>query len=272
VAAWQGDARPLSAEGTADALAVLDERRVNLSQTRVRAVNQLHALLRALLAGGAPTDLSATTAAALLRTIRPSGEVERVRKAVAADLVAEIRSLDTRLKASTKAIAELVEKSGSTLTDTVGIGPIVAGRLIARTGRPSRFPSSAAYANYVGAAPVEVASADKTRHRLSRTGDRQLNSALHTAAITQIRMSGSRGNLYYKTKIAEGKTPREAKRCLKRRLADHVWRVMTADERRQAASPGGQPFRAPPDHRQPRLLLAGRRGNWTREARRTALR
>ena len=239
VAALQGDARPLAAEGAADALAVLDERRVNLSQARVRAVNQLHALLRALLAGGAPTDLSAATAATLLRTIRPSGEVERVRKAVAVDLVAEIRSLDTRLKASTKAIAELVEKSDSTLTDTAGIGPIVAGRLIARTGSPSRFPSSAAYANYVGAAPVEVASADKTRHRLSRTGDRQLNAALHTAAITQIRMAGSRGNRYYQSKIAEGKTPREAKRCLKRRLADHVWRVMTADERRQEASPGG---------------------------------
>ncbi|UZG60246.1 IS110 family RNA-guided transposase [Rhodococcus opacus] len=239
VAALQGDARPVAAEGAADALAVLDERRVNLSQARVRAVNQLHALLRALLAGGAPTDLSAATAAALLRSIRPSAEVERVRKAVAVDLVAEIRSLDTRLKASTKAIAELVEKSGSTLTDTVGIGPVIAGRLIARTGRPSRFPSSAAYANYVGVAPIEVASADKTRHRLSRTGDRQLNAALHTAAITQIRMSGSRGNLYYKSKIAEGKTPREAKRCLKRRLADHVWRVMIADERRREASLGG---------------------------------
>jgi transposase len=234
VAALQGDARPLAAEGIADALAVLDERRVNLAQARVRAVNQLHALLRALLAGGAPTDLSAANAATLLRSVRPSGEVERVRKAVAGDVVAEIRSLDTRLKASAKAIAEMVTKSESTLTQTVGIGPIIAGRLIGRTGRPSRFSSSAAYANYAGAAPVEVASAEKTRHRLSRGGDRQLNSALHTVAITQIRMSGSLGNVYYKTKLAEGKTPREAKRCLKRRLADHVWRVMTSDERRQA--------------------------------------
>jgi transposase len=241
VAALQGDARPLAAEGIADALAVLDERRVNLAQARVRAVNQLHALLRALLAGGAPTDLSAARAGALLRTVRPSGEVERIRKAVASDLVAEIRSLDTRLTASAKAIAELVEKSGSTLTATVGVGPIIAGRLIGRTGTPSRFPTSGAYANYVGAAPVEVASAHKARHRLSRTGDRQLNSALHTVAVTQIRMSGSRGNLYYKTKIAEGKTPREAKRCLKRRLADHVWRIMTSDERRLATSPGGHP-------------------------------
>lgn len=237
VAAFQGDARPLATEGISDALAVLDERRVNLAQGRVRAVNQLHALLRALLAGGAPTDLSAANAAALLRSVRPSGEVERVRKAVAGDLVAEIRSLDTRLKASAKAIADLVEKSGSTLTQTVGIGPIIAGRLIGRTGRPSRFSTSAAYANYTGAAPVEVASADKARHRLSRGGDRQLNSALYTVAITQIRMVGSLGNAYYKTKLAEGKTPREAKRCLKRRLADHVWRVMTSDERRHAAIP-----------------------------------
>jgi transposase len=93
VAALQGDARRLEAEGYVDAMAVLDERRVNLAQSRVRAVNQLHALLRALIAGGAPRDLSATTAAALLRTVRPNGAVEQARKAVAKDLVSEIRTL-----------------------------------------------------------------------------------------------------------------------------------------------------------------------------------
>ena len=179
VAAAQGDYRAMVAEGTADALAVLDEHRVNLAQARVRAVNQLHALLRALLAGGAPTDLTAATASALLGSIRPKGEAERARKAVARDLIAEIRSLDARLKSSCKAIAEQVENSGSSLTDVAGIGPIIAGRLIARTGAPSRFPNSGAYANYVGAAPIEVASADHTRHRLSRTGDRQLNCTAH---------------------------------------------------------------------------------------------
>jgi transposase len=235
VAALQGDARPLQAEGTTDALALLDERRANLSQARVRAVNQLHALFRALLAGGAPTELSAAHAAALLRTVRPVGDVERVRKHIASHLVAEIRSLDVRLKDNEKAMHELVKASGSTLTQTVGIGDITAARLVGRTGRPSRFPTASAYATYTGAAPVEVASADKARHRLSRSGDRQLNSALHTIAVTQIRTTGSRGNLYYRTKIAEGKTPREARRCLKRRLADHVWRTMIADENRQRA-------------------------------------
>ena len=239
VAALQGDARPLEAEGYPDAMAVLDERRVNLAQSRVRAVNQLHALLRALIAGGAPRDLSATTAAARLRSIRPHGAVEQARKAVAKDLLSEIRTLDRQLKANAKAIAGLVAAAESTLTEVVGVGPIMAGRLISRTGRASRFPTASAFANYAGAAPVEIASAEKSRHRLSRHGDRQLNSALHTIAITQIRTSGSRGNLYYRTKIAEGKTPREAARCLKRRLANHLWRVMITDERRQAASLGG---------------------------------
>jgi len=241
VAALQGDGRPLVAEGVTDALALLDESRMNLAQSRVRLVNQLHALLRELIAGGAPRDLSATSAATLLRHIRPAGDVERVRKQIAAGLVTQIRAVDTLLKSNAHQISELVAASGSTLTGTVGIGAITAGRLIGRTGRAGRFPSPASFANYAGAAPVEIASADKARHRLSRGGDRQLNAALHTVAITQIRTPGSRGHAYYNAKIAQGKTAREARRCLKRRLADHIWRTMITDERRMATSPGGHP-------------------------------
>jgi transposase len=241
VAALQGEARPLAPEGPTDALALLDERRTNLAQARVRAVNQLHALLRALLAGGAPRDLSAARAAALLRSIRPVGQVEHLRTELARDLVTDIRSLDARLKANAKAMADLVTQSASTLTDTPGIGPVTAARILGRTGKPGRFRTAAAFANYAGAAPIEIASADRARHRLSRSGDRQLNSALHTIAITQIRMPGSLGHAYYQRKIAEGKTPREAQRCLKRRLADHVWRTMITDERQRTrkADPGG---------------------------------
>lgn len=241
VAALQGEGRPLECEGVSDVLALLDESRMNLAQSRVRLVNQLHALLRELLAGGAPRDLSATAAATLLRHIRPAGDVERVRKQIATGLVTQIRSVDGLLKSNAKEISEGVAASGSTLTATVGIGAITAGRLIGRTGRVGRFPSSASFANYAGVAPVEIASADKARHRLSRSGDRQLNSALHTVAITQVRTTGSRGHTYYNAKIAQGKTAREARRCLKRRLADHIWRTMVADERRSATSPEGHP-------------------------------
>ena len=79
----------------------------------------------------------------------------------------------------TQALAE----HGSRLTEVDGIGPIVATRLLGRTGRASRFPSSSAFASYAGVAP-EVASVDRARHRLPRGGDRQLNLALHIAALT----------------------------------------------------------------------------------------
>src|SRR6185437_7475041 len=94
-----------------------------------------------------------------------------------------------------------------------------------------RFTSAAAFASYCGVAPIEVASAGRTRHRLPRGGDRQLNLALHIVALTQVRMRASTGRAYYDTKIAAGKTHNEARRCLKRRLADHLWRLMITDER-----------------------------------------
>ncbi|GAA1316057.1 IS110 family transposase [Saccharothrix xinjiangensis] len=241
VAALRGDTAPVAAEDATTVLAMLDERRGNLTQQRTRTVNQLHALLRDLLPGGVSTDLTADRACAALTGIRPASPVERARKELARELITDIRALDARLKANTQRMRDAVADSGSSLTDIVGVGPMVAARLLGRTGRASRFPTSAAFAVYAGVAPIEIASANKARHRLSREGDRKLNNALHTIALTQIRMPDSRGRSYYDRKTAEGKTHNEAMRCLKRRLADHVWRLMLADEPRQAreAGPGG---------------------------------
>jgi transposase len=239
VAALHGDAVPVTAEDASTVLGMLDERRLNLTQQRTRTVNQLHALLRELLPGGASTNLTASQAAAVLARIRPASAVERARKDLARELVADIRVLDDRLKDNKQRMQNAVAESGSTLTDIAGVGPVVAARLLGRTGHASRFPTSAAFAVYCGVAPIEIASADKTRHRLSRHGDRKLNNALHTIALTQVRMHGSRGRVYYDRKIAEGKTHNEAMRCLKRRLADHVWRTMIADQRTHTAGPGG---------------------------------
>jgi len=116
-----------------------------------------------------------------------------------------------------------------------------AARPNARIGSIDRLPTAAAYANYTRTAPIEIANADKARHRLSRKGDRQLNSAPDTIAVIRIRMPDSPGRAYYDRKIAEGKSTEEAERRLRQRLADHLRRVMTADERRRAraADPGG---------------------------------
>ncbi|WP_172652521.1 IS110 family transposase [Rhodococcus opacus] len=244
VAAAQGDARPVDPEGPTDILFLLDERRTNLSGSRTRIVNQLHALLRQLLAGGAPTSLTAAAATALLRGFRARREVDRVRVGLCRDLIADVRRLDDQLAANEKQMTHALDERGTRLREVDGIGAVTAARLIGRTGRPDRFPTAAAYANYNGSASVQIASADTDRHRLSRYGDRQLNSALYTVAVVQIRMPASAGRAYYDKKIAEGRKPAAARRALKSHLSDHVWRIMLADEKRRLRPEKNQSARA----------------------------
>src|SRR6185437_9132848 len=100
------------------------------------------------------------------------------------------------------------------------------------------FRSAAAFASYTGTAPIETSSGDVVRHRLSRAGDRQLNLCLHVMALTQIRQDTS-GRAYYLRKRSEGKSHKEAMRCLKRRLSDVVYRQLRHDAHRLGAGPGG---------------------------------
>jgi transposase len=240
VAALHGDANPVLAEDMTTVLALLDERRSNGATQRTRLVNQLHALFRDLLPGGAPKGPNRHHRLWAAGRFRPVGPVEAARRQLGRDLIVEIRQADQRLKLLTAEIAEAVAATGSHLTEVDGVGPVVSGRLLARTHQMSRFPTAAAFASYAGVAPVEVSRPDRVRHRLPRGGDRQLSHALHIVALNQIRMPGSAGRAYYDTKITAGKTDKEARRCLKRRLADHIWRLMIGDERRYAAGPGGQ--------------------------------
>lgn len=222
----------MRAETHADSLALLDERRKNLSSDRTRSVNQLHALLRELPPGGVPTNLTAPKAATVLRGLCPVTATDRVRISLAKELVSDIKRYDDQLAENASAMDELLNLHDTTLRQIPGIGPVMAAHIIGRTGHAHRFATAAAYANYTGTAPVEITSANSTRHRPSRHGDRELNSALHTIAMIQIRMRGSTGRSYYDKKIAQGKSSREAKRCLERRFTDLVWRTMIRDERR----------------------------------------
>jgi transposase len=148
--------------------------------------------------------------------------------------VRELRAVDTSLGDIEARMTVALDEHGTRLREIDGIGAVTAVRLIGRTGIASRFASEHAFATYAGVAPIEIASGDHTRHRLSRAGDRRLNSAIHLIAVTQVRMRNSIGRAYF-DKIAEGKSRNEAMRCLKRRLANHIWRMMIADERRLPA-------------------------------------
>jgi hypothetical protein len=100
--------------------------------------------------------------------------------------------------------------------------------------RPYATGEKSPYADtsYVGSAPLDASSGKNVRHRLHTGGNRALNSALHIIAVCQIR-DGGRGQEYYLRKIAEGKTPAEARRALKRRLSNAVYRIMKRDQRTQ---------------------------------------
>ena len=136
------------------------------------------------------------------------------------------------LKRSKQRITAAVVASATTLTDLYGVGPIIAAIVIGYSGDVRRFPTAGHYAAYNGTAPIELSSGGRTVHRLSRRGNRTLNHAIHMIAVTQIRNRDSEGRGYYDTKVAAGKTKREAMRALKRRISDRVYRQLVADARR----------------------------------------
>jgi transposase len=131
--------------------------------------------------------MKAAQAAAILARIRPGDPVADERKALARDLVAEIRRVDRDLAELGARITTAVTASGTTVTDIFGVGPVVAAYLIGHSGDIARFPTAGHYARYNGTAPIEASSGPTRRHRLNPRGNRQLNHALHMAAVTQVR-------------------------------------------------------------------------------------
>ena len=212
-------------------LRVLAKRHLDLAAARTRTVCRLHALVCELIPGGMPKELVAAHATAVLAELRPEGALGSERHRIASELLTELRGIDAALSDSRTRMAAAVAASGPSVTDIVGVGPVVAALLIGYSGDILRFPSADHYASYNGTAPIEASSGERTRHRLSRRGNRRLNHALHIAAVTQIRHPGP-GRDYFEHKVADGKTAKEALRALKRRISDAVYRQLVADARR----------------------------------------
>lgn len=236
VAAARDDLRVVVADDSTAVLRLLADRRAELAQQRRRAINRLHRHLRDLVAGGAPTRLSADQASAVLARIRPADPVTAERKHVARQLVTEVRRLDKDLAENRARTRAAVEASGTSLTEIFGISEVLAAKILGHTGPVDRFRSADAFANYSGTAPIEMSSGGTVRHRLSRAGNRQLNSALHLAAHVQ-RIHPGPGRDYYRRKLAEGKSTKEAMRCLKRQLAKVVYRHLRDDHTRALEAP-----------------------------------
>ena len=189
---------------------------------------RLHRLIRELIAGGTPRSLTAEHAYDLVTALQVDDPAGLVRVELALDHIDDIRRFDRRIDELTAKITAAVKDSGTTLTRIYGIGPLNAALILGEVRDVSRFPNRDHLASYSGTAPIAVSSGDVNRHRLSRAGNRQLNQAIHIAAVVQVRYD-TPGRAYYRRKLAQGKTKREALRCVKRRISDAIWRQLQLD-------------------------------------------
>jgi transposase len=220
-------------------LRLLAKRNNDLGRARNKTACRLHALLAELVPGGISNEINAASAERTLAGVKPHSPVEVARHALALEHLDDLRRLDAQMRASKARIGEAITASGTSLTELFGVGPVVAATIIGYTGDVARFRNRDHFAAYTGTAPIEVSSGGRVTHRLSRRGNRQLNHALHIAAITQIRFPHSPGRAFFDRKVAEGKTKKEAVRALKRRIADAVYRKLLIDARTKG--PGRQP-------------------------------
>jgi transposase len=205
---------------------------------RTRAENRLRWHLHELDPGSEPVARGLKRAVVLAALERDLAQAPGTVARIARDLVTRIRELTTTINELEREIARLIDALAPSLLTLVGCGPLTAAKLVGETAGIGRFRSRAAFARHNGSAPLPVWSGNTERHRLSRTGNRQLNVALHRIAITQLQREGP-GRTYLEHRRAQGATKTEAIRALRRRISDEVFRRMRHDEAARAASPSG---------------------------------
>lgn len=154
---------------------------------------------------------------------------------LARDELDDIARQSEHIDTLTKRICMRVRTVAPTLLAMPGCGELTAAKIVGEVANVSRFRNADAFAAYAGVAPVPHWSGARVRHTApTRPGNRQLNAALHTIAMTQIRYDYA-GNPYYHRRIDEGDPPTKARRALKRRIAHAVYRRLRVDQARQDA-------------------------------------
>lgn len=215
-------------ENHAAVLRMLAKRHHDLTGRRTQSICRLHALLATMTPGGLPRLLSADRAARELRRIRPADAVGLARRRACGELLGEVRDADRQLAALRKRVVVAVRAADTTVTNVYGVGPIVAAYVIGYTGDINRFATKDRYARYNATAPLNASSGPNPRHRLNDRGNRQLNHAIHIAAVTQLSHETA-GRDYYQRKQAERHSDKEALRALKRRISDAIYARLRAD-------------------------------------------
>ena len=217
-------------DGVERELRLLVDHREDLVAERTRIISRLRWHLHELDPGWvAPTKLERDGAFAKLYE-RLSGHNDgAIVRRLALRLVEHLQLLTVAIDELTAEITLRVTAIAPLLLAIVGCGALTAAKIVGETAHARRFRSKDAYARHNGTAPLPVWSSNKQRHRLSRTGNRQLNTALHRIALTQARLHPPARELLARRKN-NGNGGMEALRILKRRLSDVVYRAMLADQ------------------------------------------
>lgn len=208
-------------------LKLLVDRREHLIAERVRMINRLRWHVHELDPEQDLPPRSLTIAKTRARLAAWLATLPGLVAEIAADVLADIDRVSLQAAALETRIARRVAAVAPRLLELPGCGPLTAAKLVAETAGVARFGSEAKFAMHAGVAPIPVWSGNtRGRVRLARGGNRQLNVALHRIALTQVRLTGSLGRIYYDHRRAGGDSTTEALRCLKRRLARIVYSLL----------------------------------------------
>jgi transposase len=221
-------------DGPAREIRLLVDHRDDLVAERTRIINRLRWHLHELDPTLAPPARALSRAPARhLAAIeaflgRFDGDANPVVAGLAGQLVARVRELNGQIDQLEADLVPRVRRLAPSLLALCGCGVLTAAKLVGETADVRRFRSKDAYARHNGTAPLPVWSGNKQRYRLSRSGNRQLNLALHRIALTQARHH-PHAQRFLARRRAGGDTATEAIRALKRRLSDVVYRTLLAD-------------------------------------------
>jgi transposase len=231
----QANGAPKTRIGPVEAIRALRVARRGAVKARTAALNQLHGLvisapqeLRDELADQPKAALVAYCSGLVADDKRMAEPIQATRAALRA-IAQRVQHLDAEVAQADKRLKPVVARTAPRLSTLFGVGPEVAGQLLATAGdNPDRLRSEAALAHLCGVAPIPASSGRKDRHRLNRGGDRAANCALYTIVLSRLRYE-PRTQAYAERRTKQGLSTKEIIRCLKRYVVREVHTALLAD-------------------------------------------
>lgn len=210
-----------------EALQVLLAARDRMSKESTRSINALTALLRGSDLG---FDARRKPSPAQIRQIsrwrtRTESPSQATARAEVVRLANRVVVLHAELLANKTQLRQLVTTQAPVLLEMYGVGPVNAATVLAAWSHPGRIHTEAAFARLGGTSPIQIASGDRTEHRLNRGGDRQLNRALHSIAKTRMERDPDT-QAYIQRRLKQGLSKPRIRRCLKRYIAREIFRTL----------------------------------------------